>query len=37
MRFLAKIIAIYSIKETGFHSKNNYKGGKPVYFRLANS
>ena len=35
--FLAKVIAIYFIKEMSFDSKNNYKGDKPVYLRLANS
>ena len=37
MQFLVKVITIYSIKEIGFDSKNNSKGGKPAYFRLANS
>lgn len=37
MQFLAKIVAIYSIKEICFNSKDNHKGGKPAYFKLANS
>ncbi len=31
------VVAIHSIKETDFDSKNNYKDAKPAYFRLANS
>lgn len=37
MQFLAKSIAIYTNKKTEFDSKNNDKGGKFAYFRLADS
>lgn len=37
MRFLAKVVAINSIKKIGVDSKNNYKDAKPAYFRLPNS
>ena len=30
MQFLAKVIAINSIKETGFDNKNNHKSNKPA-------
>ncbi len=34
---LTKVVAIYPIKEIGFNNKNNYRSGKPAYFKLANS
>ena len=37
MQFIAKVVAIYSIKKTGFVSKNNHRGDKLAYFRLENS
>ena len=37
MWFSAKVVAIYSIKKTGFDSKNNHRGSKPAYFRLTNN
>lgn len=32
MRFLAKVIAIYSSQKTDFNNKNNYRDDKLTYF-----